>query len=86
MPTNHTAPLLFAATGLPLALLQRRNRRTVGVLWAAALAFGYYALQTFCETLAVQGSVAPSLAPWLPNALYAALALLLLTLARQRGA
>jgi len=80
------APLLFAATGLPLALLQRRNRRALGVLWAAALAFGYYALQTFCETLAAQGSVAPGLAPWLPNALYAALALLLMALARQRGA
>ena len=80
------APVLFAATGLPLALLQRRNSRALGVLGAATLAFGYYALQAFCETLASQGSITPSVAPWLPNALYAALAVVLLVRAGQRGA
>lgn len=79
------APVLFAAAGLPLALLQRRNSRALGVIGAAGLAFGYYALQAFCETLAVGGSVAPSLAPWLPNGLYAALAVVLLLLAGRRG-
>lgn len=80
------APLLFAATGLPLALLQRRNARAFGMLWCGALAFGYYALQTFSESLAEQGTVAPALAPWLPNALYAALGIALLAYAQRRGA
>jgi len=79
------APLLFAATGLPLALLQRRSVRSLGMLWCAALAFAYYALQVFCETLASEGSVTPSLAPWLPNLLYAALGIALLARIRFRG-
>ncbi len=80
------APLLFAATGLPLALMQRRNARALGILWCGALAFGYYALQTFSESLVHQGTVAPALAPWLPNALYAALGIALLTHVWRRGA
>lgn len=80
------APLLFAATGLPLALMQRRNARAFGMLWCGALAFGYYALLTFSESLAEQGTVAPALAPWLPNALYAALGIALLAYAQRRGA
>jgi lipopolysaccharide export system permease protein len=78
------APVLFAMVAVPIAMRRRRGARAAGMLVCAVLAFGYYALQAFCEFLATQGWFPPIAAPWIPNAGYAALAVAL-TL-RARGA
>ena len=43
------------------------RRAFLGVLVCAVLAFGYYALQSFCELLATEKGFPPRLAAWLPN-------------------
>jgi lipopolysaccharide export system permease protein len=77
------APALFALVGVPLGMQRKRGARSYGVLLCAVLAFGYYALQSFCESLAVEKGFPPRLAMWLPNAAFAAAGLALLVHARR---
>ena len=77
------APALFALVGVPLGMQRKRGARSYGVILCALLAFGYYALATFCESLANEKGFPPSLAAWLPNLAYAALGTVLLVRARR---
>jgi lipopolysaccharide export system permease protein len=77
------APALFALVGVPLGMQRKRGARSYGVILCALLAFGYYALVTFCESLANEKGFPPRLAAWLPNLAYAAVGTALLVRARR---
>lgn len=79
------ASVLFGLVGVPIAMRRTRGARSMGMLWCAALAFGYYILQSFCEFLSVQGWFPPAAAPWIPNAGFALLGIGLLVRARRQG-
>jgi lipopolysaccharide export system permease protein len=72
------APLLFAFVGVPLALGPARRGRSLGLIFCALAAFGYYALLTFAHSLARDGAIPAWAAAWLPNAVFAVLAAMLL--------
>jgi lipopolysaccharide export system permease protein len=76
------APALFALVGVPLGIRRRRGARSYGVILCALLAFGYYALHSFCELLATESGYPPQLV-WLPNVAYAAVGAFLLARARR---
>lgn len=77
------APALFALVGVPLGMRRKRGARSYGVILCALLAFGYYALQSFCELLATEKGLPPRLAVWLPNLLFAVVGIGLLAFARR---
>lgn len=77
------APALFALVGVPLGMQRKRGARSYGVILCALLAFGYYALVSFCESLANEKGLPPRVAAWLPNLAYAALGTVLLLRARR---
>ena len=77
------APALFALVGVPLGMQRKRGARSYGVILCAVLAFGYYALQSFCESLAIEKGFPPRLAMWLPNLAFAVAGLALLVRARR---
>jgi lipopolysaccharide export system permease protein len=77
------APALFALVGVPLGMQRKRGARSYGVILCALLAFGYYALVSFCELLANEKGFPPRLAAWLPNLAYAAVGTVLLVRARR---
>jgi LPS export ABC transporter permease LptF len=79
------APTLFGLVGVPIAMRRTRGARSMGMFWCAALAFGYYVLQKFCEMLAVEGGLSPVLASWAPNLCFASLGIVLLVRARRAG-
>jgi lipopolysaccharide export system permease protein len=72
------APLLFAALGVALGVRRTRSARSWGVLVCVVLTTAYYTLLTFGEYLAESGRWPAALALWLPNALAAGSAVLLL--------
>ncbi len=76
------APALFALVGVPLGMQRRRGARSYGVILCALLAFGYYALHSFCELLAIESGFPPQIV-WLPNIVYAAVGTFLLARARR---
>jgi len=76
------APALFALVGVPLGMQRRRGARSYGVILCALLAFGYYALHSFCELLAIESGFPPEIV-WLPNVVYAAVGAFLLVRARR---
>ena len=77
------APLLFAAVGVPLGLRRTRGARSWGVLLCVALVFGYYMLLSSGVYLAEQGALPAAVGIWLPNAIFAAVAVVLLRQARR---
>jgi lipopolysaccharide export system permease protein len=77
------APILFALIGVPLGIRRVRGGRSRGVLACALLAFGYYALSTFGQALALDGAISAAAALWLPNAAFAGVAWALLLRARR---
>jgi lipopolysaccharide export system permease protein len=77
------APALFALVGVPLGMQRKRGARSWGMILCAVLAFGYYALESFGESLAVGRGFPPRLAMWLPNLAFAAAGLALLVRARR---
>jgi lipopolysaccharide export system permease protein len=79
------APALFALVGVPLGMQRKRGARSYGVILCAVLAFGYYALVSFCESLAVGKGFPPRLAMWLPNLAFGVTGLALLVRARRSG-
>jgi lipopolysaccharide export system permease protein len=80
------APFLFALVGVPLGIRRVRGGRSWGILLCALLAFGYYALLTFGQALALAGAISEAAALWLPNAALAGTAWVLLRRARRASA
>ncbi len=76
------APALFALVGVPLGMRRKRGARSYGAIVCAVLAFGYYALASFCELLANESGFPPGVV-WLPNLAFLALGLGLLAHARR---
>ena len=76
------APALFALVGVPLGMRRQRGARSFGVIVCALLAFGYYALHSFCELLVLESGF-PAQLVWLPNAIYAAVGLALVVRVRR---
>ena len=77
------APMLFALIGVPLAMRLRRGGRSWGVLLCAGLVGIYYGVLTFSQSLALEGAIPAGIALWIPNALCAAAAAILLARARR---
>lgn len=71
-------PLLFALLSVPLGIVLRRGRRSLGVLYCALATAGYYALLGAGRALAEDGVISPALGCWGPNLLLLATALVLL--------
>lgn len=80
------APALFALVGLPIGMRRTRGARAWGALWCAGLAFLYYGVQIFFESLAEQGLLSAVAARWLPIVGFAGVAVALLARARRVGA
>ena len=78
------APLLFAGIGVPIALASEHRGRNAGLLLVLATAFGYYALGALAEAMAQRSLFGPATAQWLPNLVFAALALGLIWHGRNR--
>jgi lipopolysaccharide export system permease protein len=79
------APVLFALVGVPLAMRRTRGGRSWGVLLCVALIGAYYGALTASQYLALEGLLPAEIALWLPNALCAGAAALLLFQARRAG-
>ncbi|HEY8153908.1 MAG TPA: LptF/LptG family permease [Myxococcota bacterium] len=77
------APMLFALIGVPLAMRLTRGGRSWGVLLCAGLVGIYYGVLTFSQYLALEGVLPAGIALWIPNALCAAAAAILLARARR---
>lgn len=76
-------PLLFALLSVPLGIVLRRGRRSLGVLYCALATAGYYALLGAGRSLAEDGVVGIALGCWGPNLLLLVTALFLLRRARK---
>jgi lipopolysaccharide export system permease protein len=76
------APTLFAMVGIPLGLRRTRGARSWGALLCVAMTFLYYLLLKGSEMLALEGVLPAALAIWIPNAVFAAAGLALLSRAR----
>ncbi|MBI5443662.1 MAG: LptF/LptG family permease, partial [Deltaproteobacteria bacterium] len=63
------ACLVFGLVGLPLGVVNRRGGRAAGFAISTAIVLGYYVLYASGEARAVQGTVSPLVAMWLPNLL-----------------
>ena len=61
------ASFIFTLIGLPLALQPNRNSSSMGFALSLLIIFAYYALMTFCNTLATGGAMIVWFAVWLPN-------------------
>ncbi len=77
------APTLFGLVAVPLAIRRTRGARSMGAIWCATIAFGYYLMQQVCEYLTVDVGLAPVLGAWIPNLVFAVLAVALLMHARR---
>ncbi len=80
------APALFGLVGVPIAMRRTRGARSMGMIWCAALAFGYYIIWTVCEFMTLEGWLPPIVAPWIPNAVFIVLGIVLLARARRAEA
>jgi lipopolysaccharide export system permease protein len=72
------APLLFALVGVPLGVRVRSGSRSWGIFLCLALVFVYYLANALGRQLAAEVEVPAALAMWLPNGIFALLAVLLL--------
>jgi len=73
------APVLFALVAVPLGIRLKRGSRSWGAILCGVLALIYYLALTFGRHMALEGWIAPAVALWVPNALFAVLAVVLLT-------
>ena len=73
---------MLALAAIPLSQRRARAARARGALLCAGLAGGYYAAFVAARALALAGGLPAAAAPWLPNAAFAALGVLLLARAR----
>ncbi len=72
------APVLFALVGVPLGVRVRRGSRSWGAFLCLALVFVYYLATALGRQLAAESLLPAALSMWLPNAIFAALAVGLL--------
>ncbi|MBW2275106.1 MAG: LptF/LptG family permease [Deltaproteobacteria bacterium] len=72
------APILFALIGVPLGMRSSRSARVWGALLSLLVAFGYYFLLSFVQILAEDRWLSPAVALWIPNAVCALLAAVLI--------
>ena len=80
------APTLFALIAVPLAMRLTRAGRSWGVLLCSGLVGIYYGVLTFSQYLALEGAIPAAIALWIPNALCAlAAAVLLVRAGRPAG-
>jgi lipopolysaccharide export system permease protein len=79
------ATILFALIGVPLGLRKARGARSWGALLCIAVVFSYYAMLSVFQFLGNSEVLSPVMALWLPNAMFAVVALLLLLRARRRS-
>lgn len=80
------APMVFALLAVPLSLQRGRGARSWGVLLCGVLVTLYYAVLSFGQFLALESFLPPALALWMPNAVFGAVAVVLLVRAsRQPG-
>jgi LPS export ABC transporter permease LptF len=74
--------LIFALFGAPLSLIFAQGGaprgRAVGVIMSLVLVAGYQGLLLWMSTLGKRNLIAPILAPWIPNMLFALVGLFLL--------
>jgi lipopolysaccharide export system permease protein len=77
------APILFALLGISLGMQRSRGARSWGMLLCIALVFSYYALLSFGTFLAMEGTVPAPVGIWLPNLVFGATAVPLLSRARR---
>ena len=77
------APMLFALIGVPLAMRLTRGGRSWGMLLCAGVVGVYYGVLTFSQYLALEGAIPAGIALWVPNALCAVVAAVLLARARR---
>ena len=78
------APLLFAGVGVPIALASERRGRNRGLMLCVSAAMGYYALGALMEVSARNGWLNAGIATWIPNIVFAGLALVLFAKSRER--
>lgn len=78
------AALAFVLIGMPLAIRTRRAERSIGFAMSLALILIYYLLSLGAQSLAMQGTVPPGPALWLPNVLAMLMGLWLLQRAGRR--
>jgi LPS export ABC transporter permease LptG/LPS export ABC transporter permease LptF len=72
------ACFVFVLVGLPLGLMTGRGGRTGGLSLSLGIILLYYAMITFGEKLAMDGRMTPLLGMWGPDAVLAAVGLLLI--------
>jgi lipopolysaccharide export system permease protein len=78
------APLLFAGVGVPIALANERRGRNHGLILSLLAALGYYALAAIMEIAAREAWLGVGFAIWVPNLVFAALAVFLIAARRTR--
>jgi lipopolysaccharide export system permease protein len=79
------ACLVFAALGVPLGIQPTRAVHSRGFSLSLGFIFLYYLLLTFGQNLGERGTLPPLVAVWLPNAVLAAVAAVLLVRAGQEA-
>jgi lipopolysaccharide export system permease protein len=80
------ACLVFAALGVPLGIQPSRSVHSRGFSLSLVLIFLYYLLLTFGQNLGERGALPPLVAVWLPNAVLAGVAAVLLSRASRESA
>jgi LPS export ABC transporter permease LptF len=78
------APLIFVGVGVPIALASERRGRNQGLIMSLLVAMGYYAFTAVMEIAAREAWLGAALASWIPNIVFAALALILIATHRTR--
>ncbi len=66
------AALVFALVAFPLAIRSHRGGRSIALAGSLAILLAYYVLMTSLEGMALRVRIAPWLAIWTPNVLFAA--------------
>jgi LPS export ABC transporter permease LptG/LPS export ABC transporter permease LptF len=79
------ASLLLALTGIPLGVSSRKGGKSAAFVITVSVAFLYYMALVTLIGLAREGRMAPALAVWLPNAVFAVLGILLLVRLERPG-
>ncbi|MEP0814927.1 MAG: YjgP/YjgQ family permease [bacterium] len=68
------APIAFALVAMPLSLRAPRDERFLGIIFALLLMMFYYVLYFIFKTVGYNGAIAPWLAAWMQNIVFAVLA------------